>query len=251
MTDEKKISIFFKENKEFTTDDIAKFYSQHEPGLKRTTINWRIYHLVEQGIISRTARGRFTTGKVRQKFMPEISAKTKSIYLKIKKNFPYLDICVWSTSVFKEFMNHMPGSSCLLAETGKESAEALFFFLKNLYNDVYINPSKDIISRYFPYNKEVIIVKTLVSEAPIISIRNVKTASLEKMLVDIFCDETIFPEQQGAEMHKIFNAAFSKYFIDMAKMLRYAERRRKREKFEKFLNLYTNFRQQKAFAAKL
>jgi len=61
--------------------------------------------------------------------------------------------------------------------------------------------------------KDIYIVKTLVSEAPTQKIGNICTVSIEKMLVDIFCDEMLFAAQQGAEMRTIFNEALSKYTI--------------------------------------
>jgi hypothetical protein len=42
-------------------------------------------------------------------YFPDISPKIKKIYAKIKKDFPFLNICVWNTSTINEFMRHQPG----------------------------------------------------------------------------------------------------------------------------------------------
>jgi hypothetical protein len=55
------------------------------------------------------------------------------------------------------------------------------------------------------------------------------------MLVDIFCDDNIFSAQQGSEMKYIFNEAFRKYTINENRLLRYAERRRKKEDLINYL----------------
>jgi hypothetical protein len=72
----------------------------------------------------------------------------------------------------------------------------------------------------------------------------VQTITIEKMLVDIFSDETTFAAQQGGEMQTIFKNAFEKYTINENKMLRYADRRGKKEAFNNYLNKVSKFRQQ-------
>jgi hypothetical protein len=94
-----------------------------------------------------------------------------------------------------------------------------------------------------PSNKDSLIVKPLVTEAPIQNIKGINTTSLEKILVDIFCDDVIFSAQQGSEMRAIFKEAFSKYTTNENRMLRYADRRGKRESFKNYLNSITNLRQ--------
>ena len=87
-------------------------------------------------------------------------------------------------------------------------------------------------------------VKALVSEAPIQLINGVNLPTLEKMLVDIFCDDVIFAAQQGSEMRTIFREAMKKYTINENRMLRYADRRRKKESFKQYLNSISNLLQQ-------
>jgi hypothetical protein len=69
------------------------------------------------------------------------------------------------------------------------------------------------------------------------------------MLVDIFCDDVLFSAQQGSEMQTIFRNAFDKYTINENKMLRYADRRRKKEAFLNYLHKIPNFRQLSSDAA--
>jgi len=91
----------------------------------------------------------------------------------------------------------------------------------------------------------------LVSEAPLLNIKGINTASLEKMLVDVFCDKTLFSAQQGSEMRTIFKNTFDKYTVNPSSMLRYADRRRKKESLQKYLYSITNLRQQTANAANI
>jgi hypothetical protein len=199
--------------------------------------------LVQSGVLSRIGRGKFTI-EVGRNFVPQVSSKLKFLYHKLHKQFPYLQICIWNTSILNELMIHQPGRFYTLVETEKDTTESVFYFLKDGNKNVFIDPTLEILSRYASSEKEAIIVKSLVSEAPIQNVQGVQTTTIEKILVDIFSDEKIFAAQQGSEMQTIFKNAFEKYTINENKMLRYADRRRKKEAFNNYLNKVSKFRQQ-------
>jgi hypothetical protein len=220
-----------------------EFYEAIEPEVKKSTVNWRIYSLVQDGVLNRIGRGRFALGKS-DAYIPELSSKLNSVYKKIKVDFPFLTVCLWSTSVLNEFMLHQPGRYYQLIEVEKDALESIFFYLKDRNYSVFMEPSEQLIRRYMMNEKEPWIVKSLVSEAPIQEINGIPTVTIEKLLVDIFCDPVIFNAQQGSEMNQIFNEAFEKYTISESKMLRYASRRRKKNELGIYLNEITKYRQQ-------
>jgi len=194
------------------------------------------------GVITRTGRGKLSIG-TRKIFHPEISKKLKSIYTRLRIEFPYSEICVWNTAVFNEFMNHQPGRFFILVEVEKEAMEAIFLFLKDKKYPVFIQPDEDLAEKYFPDQKEIVIVKPLVSEAPLQKINELNTVTLEKMLVDIFCDNVVFSTQQGSEMRNIFQEAISKYETSENRMVRYADRRGRKKQFLKYLNSISKLQQ--------
>lgn len=213
-----------------------------EPNVKQTTINWRIYTLVQMKVLSRIGRGEFCLGEGLI-YVPEITPRMKTVYKKLKKAFPFLEICIWNTSIINEFMRHQPGRFYLIIEVEKEATKSVFFFLKEMKYPVFVEPTNDILEKYLPTDKEAIIIKPLVSEAPSQNIDGLCTISLEKLLVDIFCDKVVFSAQQGAEMKTIFKEAFGKYSLNQNRILRYASRRRKKESFKNYLNSLTNLQE--------
>lgn len=219
--------------------DIVDFYGKTEKDIKATTINWRVFALVQEGVLQRIGRGKFALGKGKN-YVPEISSTTKSIFKKLKAKFPYGHLCVWNTSALNEFMLHQPNQFFVLIETDKEATNSVFYFLREIKKSVFIEPTNDILEKYLVNEKEAFIVKPLVSEAPTQNINGVETVTIEKMLVDIFCDEVIFSAQQGDEMRMIFKEAFAKYTINQSKMLRYADRRRKKEALNQFVKPISN-----------
>jgi hypothetical protein len=213
-------------------------------------VNWRIYSLIQSGLLSRIGRGKYSlgTGKI---FHPTISEKMRTMHKKIKGQFPYLEICIWNTSALNEFMTHQPGRFYTLVEVDKESMESVFYFLKEKFKNVFLNPSSEVINLYTTETHEIIIIRNLVSEAPIQIVQDVPTTTIEKLLVDIFSDEILFAAQQGSERKQIFEEAFGKYTVNESKMLRYANRKRKKEYLVNFLNSISKYRQQLTNAAVL
>jgi len=234
---------YFKDKNIIEIADIVNFYRITGEKIKLTTIRWRVHSLVQKGVLQRIGRGKFCFGKSTN-YVPEISPKLKSIYNKIITDFPFIRVCVWHTSVLNELMQHQIGKFFYLVEVEKDAAEAVFYYLKEKNLSVFLNPNQEIIDKYIPENKDIYIVKTLVSEAPTQQIGKICTVSIEKMLVDIFCDETLFAAQQGAEMRTIFNEALSKYTVNQNKMLRYADRRKRKNDFNNYLKTTSNYRQQ-------
>ena len=141
-------------------------------------------------------------------------------------------------------MIHQPGKFYILVEVDKDAAQSVFFYLKEHKTPVFIEPTEDLIEKYFPDQQETIIVKSLVSEAPLQTINNINIPTIEKILVDIFCDDIIFAAQQGSEMKTIFLEALSKYTVNESRIMRYADRRRKKESFREYLNTISNLRHQ-------
>lgn len=245
-----KFQHHFKTFKSFNTNDIVHFYRQLEPDLKQATINWRVYNLVQNGVLNRIGRGKFVLGESIN-FVPEISNKVKRTYTKITKEFPFVKFCIWETSAINELMVHQPGKFYTLIEVDKDATDAVFFFLKELKYTVFVAPTIDILEKYVPVDKDIFIIKSLVTEAPVQIIKKIATVTIEKILVDIFCDDIIFSAYQGAEMKTIFKEAFTKYSVNESKLLRYADRRRKKESFTAYLNSIPNLRQHNKSAANL
>jgi hypothetical protein len=114
---------------------------------------------------------------------------------------------------------------------------------ENKYS-VFLDPTKELLNRYVPDEKETWIVKSLVTEAPTQNINGIQTTTIEKLLVDLFCDTVILNAQQGAERDIIFDDAILKYTVNENRMLRYANRRRKKVELSNYLKTIAKLRQQ-------
>jgi len=57
---------------------------------------------------------------------------------------------------------------------------------------------------------------------------NVRTATLEKILVDLICDEAIYGQYQAGELRNIYINATDSYTVNFSQLLRYATARKKK-----------------------
>lgn len=113
-------------------------------------------------------------------------------------------------------------------ETEKDALNAVFNRLTGLSKKVFLQPNRSVMELYVLSLNEAVIVKPLVSEAPVMKTGKITTATPEKMLVDIVAEPDIFVAQQG-ELGNIFENAFSQILINQNRLLRYARRRKRYE----------------------
>jgi hypothetical protein len=123
----------------------------------------------------------------------------------------------------------------IIVEVEKSATEAVFYWLKDSNFDVTLDPPDDFINKYLSGKEEYIIIKSLISEAPLQEVNGITMPSLEKVLVDIISDKSLFKAMQGSEMRNIFTEAFQKYSVFSDRLLRYAGRRSKREEIIYYL----------------
>jgi hypothetical protein len=80
-----------------------------------------------------------------------------------------------------------------------------------------------------------VIVKQLLTRAPLSKNKKIKLPSLEKMLVDAYSDKKMFYFIQGRELQNIFKFSFSKYSINLSSLLNYASRRGNEKEITDFI----------------
>ena len=113
----------------------------------------------------------------------------------------------------------------MIVEVEKDSLEAVFYSLKESYKNIFKDPSKEMIEDFIADKDGAIIVKPLISEAPITKMEGIPVPALEKILVDILTEKELFYFLQGNELINIYKNAMDKYTVRYSKLLRYAKRR--------------------------
>ncbi len=151
------------------------------------------------------------------------------MYRETKGTFPYTSLCIWETGWVNEFQQHLTNKSFTIIETEKDACESVFHKLQDSSTTVFLEPILDIMEKYVIIHDHAIILKPLVTEAPLQEVSQVNIPTIEKLLVDLFCDDEIFYFFQGRELQHIWKNAFGKYSIQHDRLLRYASRRKRKD----------------------
>ncbi len=213
--------------------DLFCFIHGEFPTLAEKTINWKINQLKSIGTLFHVSRGIYSLKK-RHEYLPMLSPNLKRIFKTVKKAFPYLNFCVWDSRWFNEFMIHQLFKYQIVIETEKDATESVFNMLFDLKKKVFLNPDKEIFKHYIGFDYEVIIVKPLISESPLIEFEKIMVPSIEKLLIDPLVDIDLFCSQQS-ELDYIYQTVFKRYHVNVNRMKRYARRRDQLHNFEKRL----------------
>ena len=224
------LNTLFEHKEEVCLSDFFNYYKEKEGDIPAATVNWRIYDLVQKGILKRIGRGIYSLGKT-QEFTFEISNKSMKVAQKITKDFPYIKYCIWELSTINKLSQHLINYNVYFVDVERDVAESVFLFLKDEgFNVILQKNIYDDLSEFDGY----MIVRNLVSESPVKRIKKITVASIEKILVDLYADKIFLPFQ-GNELNHIFETAFENYTINENTLLRYASRKEKRDEIDSFL----------------
>lgn len=210
------------------------FYRSVDSNVSESAINGRIRSLVEQNVLQRVGHGVYSL-QGKKTFRPKVDESQYDIYKRLKEAFPYSDLCIWSTSIFSEFMTHQPFQFYTIVEADSDSVSGMFYALQEKGLSVFMAEDAHIIERYGNQQNQTYIIKSLVTQAPVEQVNDIVTTTLEKALADLFCDTELFNAYQGNERNTIFKEAFYKYNIYLSRLLRYADRRGKKERLISYL----------------
>ena len=216
--------------------DFVSWFETAYPNGSVRSMDTEIRQLVVAGLIEKIGYGQFRLSpEVKPPYIPVVSQEMKKLFSGIKEKYPYVEFCIWQARALSSFMQHIPSIDVLILETERSAAEAVYYDVRELVGGrtALLRPSEKEY-RLYASGTPSLLVKDLISEAPVIRVDGVTTATLEKILVDA----TIAPEfeyARGSELFTIFENADQMYRIGKKSMLRYAARRGRKEEIEKLI----------------
>ncbi|ACV62682.1 hypothetical protein Dtox_1834 [Desulfofarcimen acetoxidans DSM 771] len=217
----------------FTAQQLYSFYSEQEADLNVGTFRWRVHHLKELGIIRNLKRGIYVF-ESNKNFEPIVSRTLTKLYNLIRRQYPYTDISIWDTVWLHNFMIHQPAYSLIVVEVEKEAINAVFEMLREKMRNVYIYSKKNNDIDYM-ISSNSIIIKPYLKESPVSKNKKIVVPKIEKILVDLYFEESLFITYHGQEIYNIFENIFSKYTINITTLYRYARYRTIKENLRWFL----------------
>lgn len=221
-----------------TKADLHQFYTEKEPDLKDSTLRWRVYRLKESNLLRPVSRGLYSvnTATAKLKFDPPATRGMNDLYRIYFKNFDMVQFALWSTEWIAEFLVHQPTHHFIVFEIEKEFTHSMFSYTQREGKEAFLDPDSEIVTNYMLSKKNPVVIKPLLSRVPLQTTRNsLPIASLEKILVDLFCDKELFIWYQGTELKNIFRNAWTNYELNLSTLMNYARRRRRYKQLLDFI----------------
>lgn len=229
-----EFQVAFKDRPIFEERAIFDFFRSENPEMKVPTLRWHLFELRRKGQISRVARGLYSL-RVLKPFQPDISNALKRIFNELKRELPYAEHCVWSTSWLDALIVHQPASRMIVVESEKAAVPTAFEILSGHGRASFIEPTKKEVEFYLLSAGESVVVRPLALRAPIAHIEGVNVPRIEKILVDVFIDHELFKAFQGTTLEELFRNALSEFQVDLTTLGSYAARRGRRKALREFL----------------
>lgn len=229
----------FKDREAFSREELFNFFRSFEPDLKEGTLGWRIYDLKKKNILRTVRRGHYAISS-KPVYKPMLSYDLLKLAKRISEQFKEITYCIWETEWLNEFTVHQTGKKMIIIEIETDMVDSLFYDLKDhLKYDFFIDPNDKAIEYYIPESNKPVIIKNLLTRAPITSRtekqKTIHLPLLEKILVDLFAERKLFYFYQGNELVNIYNSALNHYALNFTKIFHYAKRRDKAQEIKDFM----------------
>jgi hypothetical protein len=202
------------------------------------SVNTRLAAMVQEGILQKISRGVYQKTSISTKiFVPDYNEEMCALDTSIKNAFPFTEYCVWNISNVKRLAHHVANLEIIFVDVEAVAVESVFNHLNSYEGrrQIYFRPTTTDYERYI-IGRPTLVLRPLVSQAPLSkSLSGQKSASLEKILVDVALDDDFFGFQ-GSQLYDIYESAFERYSINRQKLLRYAGRRGRRDSILQILH---------------
>ena len=209
--------------------DLYLYWVYTEGPFNKGTSGWRIYELKYKRVLQEIKKGWYTL-KVKPNYTPVPDKRHIIIDNIIRENYRKVQFTIWNTDWLNEFSVHQFSRDNLIIEIEKDLQESLRDSLEER-GFIDLSWSLGRGTKQISGIKNPVFILPLLSRAPLqeLPIDNQKYSvpTIEKILVDVYDDTSLFYYLQGAELRSVFEHALSRYAINFTTLFGYAKRRNK------------------------
>jgi len=224
-----------------TADYIIQYASlQRGPFKKKDLVSWlesknvplgsglqtQLERNVASGRLVKIAWGEYQLSEnIKPRLLLTLKSETADLAKYLKQRYPLADFCIWDMSSVIPFMLHVPNVKMIIVDVERLLEQSFPDAIREKCTNIVVlpKPNRDEFIK-FGSTRDIIILHTLTTEAPIESYEGISVPTAEKMLVDI-CVNPEFEFLQGSELTRIYKEVFEGYDISRSRLLRYAKRR--------------------------
>src|ERR1035437_2729632 len=223
-------------HKVFTRKDLIADLKNQAQDNSLSSLSEQLDRLLKSKQLVRVERGVYAlSDNAKKEFSIICTDDIKRLNQQIKTQFPFANYCIWNSKAIMSYMHHIPNLNFTYVDVEREVAESVFNLLNTDSSQrVFLMPDQTDFDRYIS-GSEAIIIRPLISEAPLQTVEGINTPTVEKILVDIIGDLE-FSFLQGNEMHSVYTSIFERNNVNKNKLLRYATHRGRKQEVEQLLH---------------
>lgn len=170
-----------------------------------------------EGIVSNAGRGWYSRHTAQASLDPKPVAKVIRV---VKKAFPLLDFCCWSTVQFNPFALHLVAQPTIFLYTESDALNIVADTLKENGWDSWANPGKAEAERYVRPGEKTVVLRPAISKQPVAADH---AAPMEKALVDLMVESYKLQIMDPNEVQRIINAVLQAGIVQLPVIIGYAE----------------------------
>lgn len=215
---------FVEGKKYFSIAAVKAHLSGRRLKYAESTINQYLYNLRTQRKLFDAGRGWYST--LPEALKPDTSP-LRDLATTVEAKFPLLHFSCWGTRQIQPFVHHLQTSFVQFLYLEIDGITSVTEYLTTKGYSAYQNPGTREFEKYFKRTHRSVILRPSITEEPVEG----HYATIEKILVDLYLEKDRANLMDGAEYKRVFkNVAYSRR-VNIARLLRYAERRRVKAAF--------------------
>jgi hypothetical protein len=200
----------------FSLAAVKRALVEGEVTLADITLREYMSEAMATGIVSDAGRGWYSRHLQPVTLDPKPVAK---IIREVKKAFPLLDFCCWSTLQFNPFAQHLIATPTILFYTDGDILDVMADALNADGWDAWGNPGKTDAERLVRPGEKTVVLRPTISKQPT---GKKNEAPIEKALVDLLIEASKIQLMDFAEAQRIFDAILRAGRIQVPVLLGYS-----------------------------
>lgn len=208
----------------FSLAAVKRALAAAEIELADDTLREYMSEAMSSGIVTDAGRGWYSRHRQPVSLDPKPVA---GIIRAVRKAFPLLDFCCWSTLQFNPFAQHLIAQPTILLYAESDALDAVADALREAGWDAWANPGKTDVARFVQPGERTVVLRPSIVKQP--ECRE-HVAPIEKALVDLMVEAPKLQLMDVPEAHRILDSALASGLTQLTVLLGYAET--KREKIE-------------------
>lgn len=250
-----KIKEYFPEGSIVDYDTLSNFILDNFDNKQKKNIGFYIFDLVKSNILYQLNSGIYKLSS-KKIFKIEIPESIISYIEPISFEYPEVEICVWESNLFNQFIEMQLFKNQIYIEVEKGFERLVFEKIsKNIEFTTLLKPSMEEINDYKSV-ENLLVLKSLLNKAPTNRKRfakrfgfnvnyhgnrnSISTPKIEKILVDVFANNNLSFISEN-EKYNFYTNSLKNYSVNFKTLLSYARNRNKKEFIEDYIRNIIRF----------